>query len=100
MANAGKDDNGSQFFFTLAATPELQNKHTLFGKVTGETIFNMLKLEEGLIDLDERPQYPNKILKTEVLLNPFKDIEPRLSITKAKPISKEKVKKAKRTGVK
>jgi len=28
-----KDDNGSQFFFTLAATKELQNKHTIFGKV-------------------------------------------------------------------
>ena len=29
MANTGKkDDNGSQFFFTLAATPELQEKNT------------------------------------------------------------------------
>ena len=36
IANAGKDDNGSQFFFTLAATRELQNKHTVFGKVTSE----------------------------------------------------------------
>ncbi|KPV78245.1 uncharacterized protein RHOBADRAFT_8877, partial [Rhodotorula graminis WP1] len=25
--------NSSQFFFTLDATPELQNKHTLFGRV-------------------------------------------------------------------
>ena len=33
MANAGAHDNGSQFFFTLAATPELYNKHTIFGKV-------------------------------------------------------------------
>lgn len=39
MANAGKDDNSSQFFFTLNTTPELQNKHTIFGKVTGNLLF-------------------------------------------------------------
>lgn len=50
MANAGRDDNGSQFFFTLGATPELQNKHTIFGKIGGNTIYNMLKLEDGVTD--------------------------------------------------
>ncbi len=51
MANGGvRDDNGSQFFFTLGATPELQSKHTIFGKVVGDTIYNMLKLEEGEVD--------------------------------------------------
>ena len=34
MANAGKDDNSSQFFFTLGPTQELQGKHTIFGKVS------------------------------------------------------------------
>lgn len=55
MANSGKDDNASQFFFTLAEAPELQNKHTLFGKITGDTIYNMLKLEEGIVDHTEKP---------------------------------------------
>ena len=33
MANSGPDDNRSQFFFTLDGAPELDKKHTLFGKV-------------------------------------------------------------------
>uniref|UniRef100_T2MAL9 Spliceosome-associated protein CWC27 homolog n=1 Tax=Hydra vulgaris TaxID=6087 RepID=T2MAL9_HYDVU len=77
MANAGPNDNNSQFFFTLDRADELNKKHTIFGKVTGNTIYNMIRFNEIDVDSNDRPLSPPKIISTEVLSNPFDDIVPR-----------------------
>ena len=77
MANGGKDDNSSQFFITLGPTNDLNKKHTIFGKITGDTIYNMVKMAEGECDHNEKPVNPNYIKTTHVLNNPFDDIVPR-----------------------
>lgn len=99
MANAGPHDNGSQFFFTLGRADELNNKHTIFGKVTGDTIYNLLRLTEVEIGEEDRPVNPHKIKTSEVLFNPFDDIVPRVTKLK-KEKQKEESKQTKVKGTK
>ena len=62
MANAGPGTNGSQFFITHVATPWLDGKHTVFGKIVGDSdqkIVNAIAGNDKLIkvtiegDVDE-----------------------------------------------
>ncbi|CEQ38683.1 SPOSA6832_00126 [Sporobolomyces salmonicolor] len=87
--------NMSQFFFTLDATPDLQNKHTIFGRIAGDTLFNVLKLNE--IELEpgtDRPVYPPLIKSVEVKIDPFEDthepIKPRITAQERKEQEKAK----------
>ncbi|OAD54888.1 Peptidyl-prolyl cis-trans isomerase CWC27 like protein [Eufriesea mexicana] len=80
MANAGEDNGGSQFFFTLGSQLDLQNKQSTFGYVTEETIYDMLELEEALVDENDKPLYAPKMIKAELLNNPFTEIIPTIIV--------------------
>ena len=52
MANAGPGTNGSQFFITHVATPHLDGRHTVFGKVLkGQAIVNSIVRGDKIKDI-------------------------------------------------
>jgi len=97
MASSGPDTNKSQFFLTLDRCEWLDNKHTIFGKVTGNSIYNLNRFNEVEVGEHDRPTYPPRILRMEVLLEPFDDIVPRPSAVAPPP---EPAAKKRRKGVK
>ncbi len=67
MANAGPSTNGSQFFITVAPTPWLNGRHTIFGEVKSG-YENVQKLE--MVDVSPRANRPyedQKIIKAYLL---------------------------------
>jgi peptidyl-prolyl cis-trans isomerase B (cyclophilin B) len=66
MANAGPNTNGSQFFVVTAeACPWLDGKHTVFGRVTGDTD-TVDELDRVETDGSDRPLEPQRIERIEV----------------------------------
>jgi len=53
MANAGPGTNGSQFFITHVATPWLDGKHTVFGRVvSGQEVVNAIQAGDKIEKLE------------------------------------------------
>ena len=52
MANSGPGTDGSQFFLTHLATPHLNGKHSVFGKVlSGMPVVNQLRRRDTIISI-------------------------------------------------
>lgn len=93
MANESKPNtNQSQFFMTVDACQWLDKKHTIFGKIEGPTLFNLIKINELETNSEDRPisdPIPT-ILRVEVINNPFEDIVPR-NLSKSDKFQKEEL---------
>jgi peptidyl-prolyl cis-trans isomerase A (cyclophilin A) len=65
MANSGPNTNGSQFFITVAPTPWLNGKHTIFGEVVSSQDVSDA-ISKVPRNAEDKPLTPVKIVRIAI----------------------------------
>ena len=68
----------SEFFISLDATRHLDGEHTIFGRVQGSSMYNVMELASAPVDADGTPMRPLRVLSAELRVAPMQ-IQPRSS---------------------
>ena len=64
----------SKFFITLGPADHLNQQCTIFGKITGPTMFNAIRMGGVSTNDNDTPDHPIKLESVEILANPFDNL--------------------------